>query len=724
MNSRVRIGPGSRLNYEGELIEIVEIRTGHGGNIVTVKTAGTGYIRCIALRELLAYDRTHSHDEAGDAERADTPQDVAATILAMIGEDERRRIRDRAAHVRELLTGYRSGDAAMAAAGEPRGPYDPALPLTARYQAKAAELGVDLRTVQRMAAAFREHGEAGLANPKHTRAKNVPGVDDRWREVAVEVMVEHADQSRPSQTAVIKRATARVIARYGADVVPIPSRATAFRALSILESRYPTFRLSTKRNRDVAERNPGVYGKLRPTRPGEFLLMDTTRLDVFAMDPITLRWVQVELTVAMDWYTRCITGLRLTPVSTKAVDVATVVYQSYRPAIAPVSWPPEATWPEHGVPRTILLDTAAIEREGARARAGGPVIVPETLIVDHGKVFVSEHLTSVCQRMGISIQPARLRTGRDKGPVERFFRTIREDLLQYLPGYKGPDVHSRGACPEEDAHFFIDELEAIIREWVAVVYHRRPHDGLVEPGLPRLELSPAVMFEHGLARAGYIEAPSSPALAYEFLAVEKRTIQHTGIEIRGRRYNGPVLHRYRNQRSPYPGGLWPVHHHPDDIGRIYFRDPDDRTWHTLIWEHAAGLTAPFGEDTLQFARRLARQTYTYPTDELAMGLLLERWHLGLGKTPTERRLALRQSRQDELQCATTDTDCDQVKMLPSVQRALGDETEHADPGGTDTQLTQPPTDDESSDDDSIDDYDEVTVTDDADDFYATAWEDA
>jgi hypothetical protein len=33
------------------------------------------------------------------------------------------------------------------------------------------------------------------------------------------------------------------------------------------------------------------------------MLMDTTRLDVFGFDPVTLRWVQAELTVAMDWYT-------------------------------------------------------------------------------------------------------------------------------------------------------------------------------------------------------------------------------------------------------------------------------------------------------------------------------------------------------------------------------------------------------------------------------------
>lgn len=259
---------------------------------------------------------------------------------------------------------------------------------------------------------------------------------------------------------VITRANARVVARFGEGVVQVPSRATAFRVLAELEHRYPTFRLSIERNRDIAQRPDGVYGKLRPTRPGEYLLMDTTRLDVFALDPITLRWVQAELTIGMDWYTRCVTGIRMTPVSTKSVDAASVLYQAYRPRPAGSDWSAQAVWPEHGVPRSVLIDVDAIE--GTLAGLAGPTIVPETIVIDHGKIYISEHLTSVCQRMGISIQPARLRTGRDKGPVERFFRTIREDLLQVLPGYKGPDIHSRGLEPESEAFFYLDELEAII----------------------------------------------------------------------------------------------------------------------------------------------------------------------------------------------------------------------------------------------------------------------
>lgn len=68
--------------------------------------------------------------------------------------------------------------------------------------------------------------------------------------------------------------------------------------------------------------------------------------------------------------------------------------------------------------------------------------------------------------------------------------------------------------------FFLDELEEIVREWIEVVYHCRPHAGLVDPCVPGLRMSPAQMVEHGMARAGYIEVPRDPDLAFEFLATK------------------------------------------------------------------------------------------------------------------------------------------------------------------------------------------------------------
>ena len=410
-----------------------------------------------------------------------------------------------------------------------------------------------------------------------------------FKQTALDVMHEYADMSRPTRQLVIRHAEARIVATYGANVVRLPSKTTAYEILEELDRLYPLFSNSTKRNRDIAARPVLPYGKMHPARPGEYLLMDTTRLDVYAMDPHTLCWVGVDLTVGMDWYSRCITGLRLTPMSTKAIDAASVLYQCFRPMPAGRDWPAEAVWPPHGVPRSVLVEHEVLAPDSVFAAT--PAIVPETIVVDHGKIYVGEHLTSACRQMGISIQPARLREGHDKGPVERFFRTIREGFLQELPAYKGPDVYSRGVAPEQDAIFFIDELEALLREWVAAVYHRRAHDGIGEPGLWALKMSPAQMFEHGIARAGYIEAPRDPSLAYQFLRVEWRTIQHDGIKIDHRYYRGPGLAGYKaREKSPYKerNGRWPFISIPTMCVRCTSSTarPTPPGWHALRWTEA------------------------------------------------------------------------------------------------------------------------------------------
>jgi hypothetical protein len=302
---RVRLAVGTKLAYDGELVEIVEIHPSARGNEVVLINRSGRLVRRVAVNELLA-----SHDSVlpvGEfvLQPEETGVEPLGPALADLTPAERELVLQRAAHIRELLSGYQSGSPELAKPGEPRPEFKPVGPLKKRYEAKAAELNVTIRTLERWTAAYRRDGEAGLAQ---TLSGPPAKVDPRWIEAALEVMVEHTDQSRPSRTIVIRRANARVAVRFGANEVACPSRATAFRVLERLERQHPTFRLSTKRNRDIAERPEGVYGKLRPTRPGEYLLMDTTRLDVFALDPVTLRWVQAELTVGMDWYTRCITG--------------------------------------------------------------------------------------------------------------------------------------------------------------------------------------------------------------------------------------------------------------------------------------------------------------------------------------------------------------------------------------------------------------------------------
>jgi hypothetical protein len=95
------------------------------------------------------------------------------------------------------------------------------------------------------------------------------------------------------------------------------------------------------------------------------------------MEPVTCRWVGVQLTVAQEMFSRCIVGLRVTPVSTKAVDVAGVLYEAVVPQPPSPAWLAGACWPYHGLPSQVVFS----EDEPMR----GPVCAPETLVVDHGR---------------------------------------------------------------------------------------------------------------------------------------------------------------------------------------------------------------------------------------------------------------------------------------------------------------------------------------------------
>ncbi|MFB7237901.1 hypothetical protein ACFCXK_24295 [Streptomyces sp. NPDC056269] len=62
--------------------------------------------------------------------------------------------------------------------------------------------------------------------------------------------------------------------------------------------------------------------------------------------------------------------------------------------------------------RRLLTLDERLEHEAAR-----PVIVPETIVCDHGKVFVSRNFRASCRYLGINLQPAHKATPTDKGTI-------------------------------------------------------------------------------------------------------------------------------------------------------------------------------------------------------------------------------------------------------------------------------------------------------------------
>jgi hypothetical protein len=222
------------------------------------------------------------------------------------------------------------------------------------------------------------------------------------------------------------------------------------------------------------------------------------------------------------------------------------------------------------------------------------------------------------------------------------------------------------------------------------------------------------MFQHGVERAGYIEAPRDPDLAFEFLRPVRRQIRHDGVQYNNRIYNGPGLDGFRGHESDYLGKAdrrWYVHVNPDDIRRVFFRRPDTRIWHSLYWTSASAFDLPMTEDGVTYARRLAKAGGTSTEPDAALEAMLEQWNLGLGQTASERRIALRLSRERAtLTGELTTADEADAKTFIAAQRAA---LSAAAPG--------PPATDADTDDD-LDAFDDDDL--DHDEYYADAFEDA
>jgi len=89
--------------------------------------------------------------------------------------------------------------------------------------------------------------------------------------------------------------------------------------------------------------------------------------------------------------------------------------------------------------------------------------IPQRLYVDNGANYRSQQLALVCAKLGVALIHARPYQPAGKGKIERWFRTVRSQLLSRL-------------TPQDTA-----SLEALNRRlwaWVEGEYHHSPHRGL------------------------------------------------------------------------------------------------------------------------------------------------------------------------------------------------------------------------------------------------------
>jgi transposase InsO family protein len=517
-------------------------------------------------------------------------------------------------HVIEVETGLLP-DAAPDT--DPRQGFDPdTTTLAEREKAKAAELGVTDRTVQIRRARYARQGLWGLVDQRAVRGSMATGrADARLVVVVRDIVNGETDVSTGTRSRLIRRVMKAVEAEYGPGVVPLPGKTTFYKLIDAVAAGRHTFGSAVTR-RQTANRPQGVFTPSFAARPGEQVQIDSTPIDVLVLLDNGMV-ARADLTIAVDIATRTICAAVLRPVGSKAVDAALLLARMLVPEPTRPGWSQALRMSASLLPYERLLDIDA-RMESAAAR---PVIVPDTIVIDGGKVFVSETFTRACERLGISVQRARPRTPTDKPVVEATFAAINTLFCQHVAGYAGPNPTRRGA--DVTGAWTLPQLQDLLDEWLLAGWQPRPHEALRDPLQPRRMLSPNEMYTAQVAAAGYLPLTLTGEDYLELLPVEWRQINAYGIRIDYRTYDCVELGPFRLQHSGVTArrGLWEVHHDPYDVTKVFVRTPDG--WVTAPWTHLPMVSAPFAEFTWRHARTLTAQRGGDDTNETEVARVLD-----------------------------------------------------------------------------------------------------
>jgi hypothetical protein len=125
--------------------------------------------------------------------------------------------------------------------------------------------------------------------------------------------------------------------------------------------------------------------------------------------------------------------------------------------------------------------------------------IPKRLYVDNGSAFRSKQLSIVCAKLGIALIHAKPYKPQGKGKMERWFRTVRMQLLAML---------------RSEQLVSLDAMNRALATWVEGEYHHAPHRGLGDE-------TPADKWARS---SDGVRMPAAD-LGDHFLAEQKRSVQ-------------------------------------------------------------------------------------------------------------------------------------------------------------------------------------------------------
>ncbi|HEY8986369.1 MAG TPA: integrase [Streptomyces sp.] len=612
------VAPGDRVRWMGDQYTVSAL-SGTTVHLVPAPASAAPPIAA-AIQFLAVAEDFAVLDETGRPLATDPLPNWS--MLEGVSADCARDARTWRRHVIEVETGLLPG---VPEGSRPREGYDPdRFTLVERYQRKAAELSavlewkVSWQTVQRKRLAFLKEDIWGLVDKRCTRKSTLHGrTDSRVVDLLLALHERQAKEQAATDARTLFKNLRRVVRARLGPAVKVPKDPTLYALLKRLGIDALQLRDPTRRRQDRLNRPAPPFGGTTATAPGELVQIDSTALDVKVLGDDG-RPTQVELTAAIDVFTRSIIAAVLRPKTpgrrktrlqtrallstgtskgraTKAVDASLLLALCMVPAPMRPGFDAAASAARSDLPYEELLEVDA-RMEHAAAR---PVIMPETIVIDHGTVFAGQTFFDACSYLGISVRPARKRTPTDKAIVERTFESIKSLFSQHVNSYTGRDFSRRGKETDPDRLWTLQELDDLLQEWIAVGWQARPHEELRNPYEPNLPpLTPNQVYAAGVQAAGYVPIPLGFKDYLQLLPTAWVGVRDEGIRFRNRTYDNykGELEEVRNKPSGLKGKKrdgWELRYNPYTPEQVWLRDHRSGEWITAVFKHQHLIGAPW-----------------------------------------------------------------------------------------------------------------------------------
>lgn len=480
--------------------------------------------------------------------------------LDVMTDLEKIQVSERTRHIVELLTGVFPGKAKRNPA------YDPATNLADRVTRKAAELHVCERTIWRWKRQFEEDPETGLVDRRwfrrgHAYAKLTPALSKAF----AAVLVDYPEEPTVPLAQLIEQTKAKYVELHH-QLAPKLAPATWYKYLNFMRGR-TNLKASAKARRSEARRPTRPMLTRVPTRPGELVELDATRLDVECILP-SGRAGFLTVSTAIDVCSSGVLAFTVGAFGTRGTDQVALIAQM-------------VTMPEsrHGLleaRRRLMQDhpDAGLlpPDEFERLILHKPFVYPSQMTMDNGSDFQSNTVYNASRARGISIVFASPGQPTTKPHVERFNGEMNRSFAATHAGYAGDSAVNKGRRKHDLLPW--DLLLHLLFDWIYGTYNATPSKGL-HPLQPGRKFSPYEVMEQAEDIASSIVETALPLTPDEFvrsLPSDTRILSDAGIRFANHDYWNDDLNPLRTVQTITQGlseGEIRFHFDPDVRDRIW-----------------------------------------------------------------------------------------------------------------------------------------------------------